>query len=123
MISATNGTQIHSCNQPTYSPAGKPRRPAAASPYSKVTKSTAATMPAAAKTRPTGWPGRRQVSRAPTVPKPTAHKPVNPRTPKKPPGTGVDQSQTSSASPTAATTSVVAHNNHADLRAHRIALT
>jgi hypothetical protein len=37
--------------------------------------------------------------------------------------TGVDQSQAISASPAAAITSVAAPINHADLRAHRIALT
>src|SRR5579862_698749 len=120
VISATNGTQIHSCTQPTYSPAGRPRWPTmAASAYSKVANSTAATSPAAAKIQPTRWPGRRQVSRAPTLPKPTAHRPLNPRTPNEPFGTGVDQSQTSSARPAAATTSVAAHSNHADLRTQR----
>ena len=61
-------------------------RPAAdaASPYSKVAKSTASTSPAAAKIQPTGWPGRRQVSRTPTPPKQTANRPANPRMPKKP---------------------------------------
>jgi hypothetical protein len=50
-----NGTQTHSCTQPTYSPAGKPQWPAtAASVYSKVANSTAATNPAAANTQPTG---------------------------------------------------------------------
>ena len=91
--------------------------------YSKLAKSAAASIPAAAKIQPTGWPGRRLVSKAPTRPKPTAHKPLNPRTPNDPLGTGVDQSQTSSASPIAVTTNVVTDNNHADLRAHRIVLT
>ena len=96
-------------------------RPAdAASPYSKVAKSTASASPAAAKIQPTGWPGRRQVSRAPTPPKQTANRPANPRMPKKPAGTGADQSQTMSASPTAATISVRIHSDHAGRRADRI---
>src|SRR5580704_13487690 len=121
--SVTNGTQIHSWTQPAYAPPGKPWPAEAASPYSKVAKSTASTGPVAARIQPTRWPGRRQVSTAPTPPNPIAYSPANPRIPKNPPGTGVDQSQAISASPAAATTNVAAPSNHADLRAHRIALT
>src|SRR5580700_1604306 len=121
--SVTNGTQIHSWSQPTYPLPGKWWPAEAASPYSKVTKSTASTSPVAARIQPTGWPGRRQVSRAPTPPNPIAYRPANPRMPKNPLGTGVDQSQAISASPAAAITGVAAPSNHADLRAHRIAFT
>jgi hypothetical protein len=120
VISAMNGTQIHCCGQATYSLAGKPRRPAAVSPYSKLTKSAAASSPAPARIQPTGWRGRRQVSSAPMPPKPSAHKPVNPRMPKNPAGVGVDQSQTSSARPIAAIASVRTHSDRANRRAHRI---
>ena len=75
VTSVTNGTQIHSSTQPTYPAPGRRWPAEAASPYSMVAKFTAASSPAAAKIQPTGWPGRRQVSRAPTPPKPTAYRP------------------------------------------------
>ena len=83
-----SGTQIHSCTQPSVrggrADDGGPPRPLARTRWWR--SPARSTSPAAAKIQPTGWPGRRQVSRAPTPPNPAAYRPANPRMPKKPLG-------------------------------------